>query len=271
VKLSPQEREGTEDKLLREIICGQERALELNLELIHHERFVGGHGSSDVSVPSIRATVPYNTSLAQVQELGARAILEDPLSKVMRGNFKVELKFFKEATSAWVAVADEIHWIRAKSTALDHDNNQLRLLCRAIQDSSARRASSRTAHSSPFAEGIEVFDAFLAGISCAELGLSDSIASDGTIPAPTPPHVGINDDDVSLNSAYSMNSRTMQHFQKSYNDSWSSPGDRVRVGAPSSSSQPRAGAGRAGGPNADKLGAWADNLQRRISRASSKP
>jgi hypothetical protein len=268
VRLSPQDREGAEDKLLREIICGQERALELNLEVILHERFVGGHGSFDVNTPSMRFTAPYNTSFAQVQELGAKAIQEDPLSKVMQGNFKVELKFFNETSRTWVAVPDDIHWIRAKSTALDHENNKLRLLCRAVHDNSVRR-TSRAVQSSPFTEEVEGFDAFLAGIPCGGLGLSDSIASDGP-PLPGPiPHIGLSDDDVSLSSAYSMNSRTMQHFQKSYNDSWSSPGDRIYMGVPCS--QPRGARGRAGGPSAEKLGAWADNLQRRINRTSSKP
>lgn len=277
LKLSSQAeeyREASEGRLLLEILCGQERALELHVEFIHYEHFVGGKDASDANISSTQVTIPYRASFLEVQELAAKSILADPLSRVMRGNFKVELKFFKEATKVWLPIADEIHWIHAKSTALDHENNQLRLLCRAINDNSHRRSScnAEDVRDSFDSDGL---DALLTGVRCAALNAAAvSDAHGGGLPMPAPsPQIGLSDDDVSLNSAYSMNSRTMQNFQRSYNDSFSFTSERTKADAsPFHRGSDRGGGriGRGGGPDVEKLGAWADNLQRRISRTTAK-
>jgi hypothetical protein len=116
---------GGESTFIREIMTAQNKALAIDIELIQADELFKMH-------EPVSWIVAFESSHIDILNYISELVRKDIKSHQKRGRFTLNLKFFKEIDSSWYPMNTELQWIQAKSSALDHKQNHLKVMYEVI-------------------------------------------------------------------------------------------------------------------------------------------
>jgi hypothetical protein len=131
----------SDSMLLKEVLQYQNRSLTLAVNFMRSEDLIAVEKGTALELVQT-VELPYDTQFDEMKNRASKLITSDKRAKRHKGNFRLDLKFFKYSDCVWVPMNTELQWIHAKSCALDHPSHELKILFAAINDSDIIKPNS---------------------------------------------------------------------------------------------------------------------------------